>query len=139
MMRLPITGGFVGSHAYRLAHGATVLGSGRCRRRMENIAHATPDDAGDPNQFFPRLDTIARGIPCEIYTFTALLPWQLSAHCVPRAGNSVVNSQGLISKVYLPRLIVPMGTMGSSLVDFLVSSVVLIAMMFWYGLVPGPA
>lgn len=82
---------------------------------------------------------IEAGIPYEIYTFTALLPWQLFANCVTRAGNSVVNSQGLISKVYLPRLIVPLATMGSSLVDFLVSSVVLIAMMFWYGLVPGPA
>jgi homopolymeric O-antigen transport system permease protein len=93
--------------------------------------------------FFGRLAGIGQriesGIPYEIYIFTALLPWQLFTNCVTRAGNSVVNSQGLISKVYLPRLIVPMATMASSLVDFLVASAVLVAMMFWYGVVPGPA
>lgn len=93
--------------------------------------------------FFGRLAglglRIEGGIPYEIYTFTALLPWQLFANCVTRAGNSVVNSQGLISKVYLPRLIVPVATMASSVVDFLVASAVLVAMMFWYGVVPGPA
>jgi lipopolysaccharide transport system permease protein len=93
--------------------------------------------------FFGRLAGIGlrveAGIPYEIYTFTALLPWQLFANCVTRAGGSVVNSQGLISKVYLPRLIVPIATMASSLVDFMVASAVLVAMMFWYGVVPGPA
>lgn len=93
--------------------------------------------------FFGRLAGIGlrveAGIPYEIYTFTALLPWQLFANCVTRAGGSVVNSQGLISKVYLPRLIVPIATMASSLVDFMVASAVLVAMMLWYGVVPGPA
>lgn len=93
--------------------------------------------------FFGRLAGIGlrveAGIPYEIYTFTALLPWQLFANSVTRAGNSVVNSQGLISKVYLPRLILPMAAMASNLVDFLVAFAVLIAMMFWYGVVPGPA
>lgn len=82
---------------------------------------------------------IENGIPYAIYTFVALLPWQLFASSVTNAGNSLISNQNLISKVYFPRLIVPVAAMGASLVDFLVAAVVMVVLMAWYGVAPGVA
>jgi len=58
---------------------------------------------------------------------------------VSRASTSVVNNQGLITKIYFPRLIIPLAPVLAALVDFAVAFIVLICLMVWYGIAPGPA
>ena len=79
------------------------------------------------------------GVPYTVSTYCALLPWQLFAQSVTRASMSIVSNLGLISKVYFPRLIIPLAPVLAALVDFGIAFLVLIGMMFWYGIVPGPA
>lgn len=79
------------------------------------------------------------GIPYSVSTYCALLPWQLFAQSVSRASTSIVANQGLISKVYFPRLIIPLAPVLAALVDFAIAFCVLVVMMLWYGIVPGPA
>jgi lipopolysaccharide transport system permease protein len=75
---------------------------------------------------------IEGGIPYPVYTYCALLPWQLFAYALTQASNSVVASRGLITKVYFPRLIVPMAPLLCGLVDFAVAFVLLAGMMAVY-------
>jgi lipopolysaccharide transport system permease protein len=77
------------------------------------------------------------GVPYALSTFCALLPWQLFAQSVARASVSIVNNQALISKVYFPRLIIPLAPVLAALLDFAIAFVVLLAMMIWYGVLPG--
>ena len=72
------------------------------------------------------------GIPYPLFTFTALLPWQLFAFALTNSSNSLVGSQNLISKVYFPRLVIPIASVLPGLVDFLIAFVVLLGMMFYY-------
>jgi lipopolysaccharide transport system permease protein len=88
--------------------------------------------------FFGRLAKVpSDGIPYPIFTFCALLPWQLFAHALTESSNSLVANERLITKVYFPRLIVPMAAVLGGLVDFAVAFVILIIMMLYYGIVPG--
>jgi lipopolysaccharide transport system permease protein len=72
------------------------------------------------------------GIPYPIFTFTALLPWQLFAFSLTNSSNSLINSQNLISKVYFPRLIIPIASVLPGLVDFAIAFLVLAGMMIYY-------
>jgi lipopolysaccharide transport system permease protein len=74
----------------------------------------------------------SEGIPYPIFTFTALLPWQLFAFALANASNSLVGSQNLVSKVYFPRLVIPIAAVLPALVDFAISFVVLAGMMLYY-------
>jgi lipopolysaccharide transport system permease protein len=74
----------------------------------------------------------SEGIPYPIFTFTALLPWQLFAYAMTESGNSLVANQQLITKVYFPRLLIPLGAVLSGLVDFAIAFLVLLGMMFFY-------
>lgn len=76
------------------------------------------------------------GLPYPIFTFTALLPWNLFATALTRATASVVSSANLIGKVYFPRVLVPVSAMVGGVVDFFFSFVILLVMMLWYGIVP---
>ena len=75
--------------------------------------------------------------PYAVMVFAGLLPWTLFASVLGEASTSIVGSSNLISKVYFPRLIVPLSTVLVALIDFLVSLVILAGLMFWYGVVPG--
>jgi lipopolysaccharide transport system permease protein len=87
--------------------------------------------------FFGRLAKIpSDGIPYPIFTFCALLPWQLFAHALTESSNSLVGNQNLITKVYFPRLVVPIAAVLGGLVDFAVAFAILLVMMFYYGIVP---
>ena len=77
------------------------------------------------------------GVPYAVSTYCALLPWQLFAQSVARASVSIVNNQSLISKVYFPRMIIPLAPVLAALVDFGIAFLVLIAMMLWYRILPG--
>lgn len=74
------------------------------------------------------------GLPYPVFTFTALLPWQLFSGALTGSANSVVNSASLISKVYFPRLVIPIASVMATLVDFTISFGVLLGLMAWYGI-----
>ncbi|MCU0606972.1 MAG: ABC transporter permease, partial [Candidatus Edwardsbacteria bacterium] len=74
------------------------------------------------------------GVPYPVFTFCALLPWNLFAAALTRATNSVVGSAGMVKKIYFPRLLIPVSSTLSPLVDFAISLLVLFALMAWYRL-----
>ena len=78
------------------------------------------------------------GVPYPILVFCGMLPWQFFATAFSESGNSLVSNAGMISKVYFPRLVVPVSSVITSFVDFLISAVLLALMMVYYGYVPGP-
>lgn len=75
-------------------------------------------------------------IPYPLFTFAALLPWQLFAGALQRSGTSLVGSAHLITKIYFPRLIIPISAVVGGLVDFVISFVVLIGLMAYYRVYP---
>jgi lipopolysaccharide transport system permease protein len=78
------------------------------------------------------------GAPAPLFYYSGMLPWFLFANSVTSAGNSLVGSQHLISKVYFPRMIVPVSSVITALIDFGIGFVMLLGMMAWYGVRPGP-
>jgi lipopolysaccharide transport system permease protein len=84
--------------------------------------------------FFGRLAEIpSDGYPYPIFVYAALLPWTFFANAISTSGNSLVGSAQLVSKVYFPRLIIPLASVGAGLVDFAISACVLLLLMIWYG------
>lgn len=75
-------------------------------------------------------------VPYPILVFAALLPWQFFANAFTDAGASLINNASMISKVYFPRLVVPISAVIVSFVDFLISGVILVGLMIWYGFSP---
>lgn len=87
--------------------------------------------------FFGRLAGVpSDDVPYPIFSYTALVPWTLFATGLTQASNSLVGSANLIRKIYFPRLLVPLATVLSSLVDFAIAFAVLLLMMLFYGFVP---
>lgn len=93
--------------------------------------------------FFGRLAGMSSdGKPYALFVLVALLPWQLFAYALTQSSNSVVAEQRLISKVYFPRLIIPIASVLAGLVDFMVTFILVILMMIagpvfgWYAIVP---
>jgi lipopolysaccharide transport system permease protein len=87
--------------------------------------------------FFGKLGGIpSDGIPYPVFAFCALLPWQLFAHALSESSNSLVANERLITKVYFPRLIVPISAVLGGLVDFAIAFVILLGMMVYYGIMP---
>lgn len=76
------------------------------------------------------------GIPYPIFSYAALLPWQLFAGALQRAGTSLVGNANLLTKVYFPRLVIPFSAVAAGLVDFAISFVVLLGLMAYYGIRP---
>jgi lipopolysaccharide transport system permease protein len=87
--------------------------------------------------FFGHLAGIpSDGIPYPIFSFAALVPWTFFANGLSQSSNSLVGSGTLISKVYFPRLIIPLASVFSGIVDFAIAFAVLLLMMLYYGLIP---
>ena len=88
--------------------------------------------------FFGRLGRMDEQttIPYKLFVYTALVPWQFFSYCVTQCSQSLVSSANLISKVYFPRLLVPLATIGVGLVDAVVASLLLVAMMAYYHFAP---
>ncbi len=76
------------------------------------------------------------GIPYPLFSYVGLLPWQLFSGAVQRSSTSLVNSANLLTKVYFPRLIIPMSAIAVGFVDFVISFVIVLFMMFYYGIAP---
>jgi lipopolysaccharide transport system permease protein len=78
------------------------------------------------------------GVPYAVSTYCALVPWQLFATSLSFSGNSIVGNQNLVTKVYFPRLVLPIAPIVAALVDFAAAFGVLLLMMLAYGITPGP-
>ncbi len=74
----------------------------------------------------------SEGVPYSIFTYVALLPWQLFSKAMNDAGRSMVSNRNMVTKIYFPRLVIPVSTILSGLVDFLVAFVILIGMMIYF-------
>ena len=87
--------------------------------------------------FFGRLAQMpSDGLPYPLFAYSALLPWQLFAFALSESGNSLVANQRLITKVYFPRLVIPIAAVLAGLVDFAIAFLVLLGMMVYYQVVP---
>lgn len=73
------------------------------------------------------------GYPYPVFVYAGLLPWTFFAGALSASGQSLLGSSNLISKVYFPRLIIPLASVGAGIVDLLVSTGILLLMMLWYG------
>jgi lipopolysaccharide transport system permease protein len=76
------------------------------------------------------------GVPYPIFAFSALVAWTYFSEAVRRSGTGLVNEGDLIRKIYFPRLIISLAGVITPLVDFAITFVVLLGMMFWYGVTP---
>jgi lipopolysaccharide transport system permease protein len=84
--------------------------------------------------FFGHLAQIpSDGHPYPIFVYAALLPWSFFSNSITSSANSVVGSANLVSKVYFPRLIIPLSSVGSGLVDFAIATTILLLLMIYYG------
>lgn len=77
------------------------------------------------------------GAPYPLLVFAGLLPWQFFSTAFSEAGNSLIANANMISKVYFPRIIVPVSAIIVSFVDFMISGLILVGLMLWYGFTPG--
>ena len=87
--------------------------------------------------FFGRLAGIpSGGVPYPIFAYSALVPWMYFANALTQASNSLVAQERMITKVYFPRLLIPLASVLAGLVDFAIAFTVLLGMMFYYGIIP---
>lgn len=77
-----------------------------------------------------------KDVPYPVFTYVGLLPWNLFAGALGRAGISLVGNANLLTKVYFPRLVIPISAVVGGLVDFVISFVVLLVLMAAYGIAP---
>ena len=87
--------------------------------------------------FFGRMANIpSEGVPYPIFSYAGLLPWFYFANAVTFSSNSLIGDARLINKVYFPRLFIPMGSTLAGLLDYSISTVLLVVIMGYYGMVP---
>lgn len=87
--------------------------------------------------FFGKLLNVpSEGIPYPIFVYTGLLFWQFFSGSLGETSNSLISNRAIITKVYFPRLILPIASIAVQFVDFFVASLVLVGLMFYYGFVP---
>lgn len=76
------------------------------------------------------------GIPYPVFSFAALVPWTFFVNALTQSSNSLIGNVNLVTKIYVPRLIIPLGSILAGLLDFLIAFLILLGIMFYYGLVP---
>lgn len=87
--------------------------------------------------FFGKLAGVkSDGLPYPIFVFCGLLPWQLFAYALSESGNSLVANRALVTKVYFPRLIIPLAAVLAGVLDFAIAFAVMILLMLGYGIFP---
>ena len=87
--------------------------------------------------FFGTLANIpSEGVPYPLFAFVALLPWQVFSRSVTESASSLVREQRMITRIYFPRLIIPMATVIAALVDFAIASILLLGLMVFYNIFP---
>jgi homopolymeric O-antigen transport system permease protein len=75
-------------------------------------------------------------VPYPLFVFTAMLPWTYFTSCLSASSGSIVGNQNLITKVFFPRLIIPLAAVVAPVIDFLLALIVLVGMFLWYGRTP---
>lgn len=86
---------------------------------------------------FRRMTGLRQGdVPDVILVLAAVLPWQFFSSALTESSSSLIGNTGLISKVYFPRLIIPLSAIATAFVDFLITLVFLAGLMWWYGVQP---
>ena len=89
--------------------------------------------------FFRRMAGVPAGdTPYPLFAYAGLVPWTFFSTAIAGAGNSVIGSERIITKIYFPRLAIPFATVAASAVDFVVALGLLAVMMVYYGVPPGP-
>lgn len=78
----------------------------------------------------------SEGVPYALFVYVGLLPWTFFSHAVTEGGNSLITHPDLVTKVYLPRLLVPGAAIAAALVDFAIGFVLLVGLAVWYGVAP---
>ncbi|MFO7944159.1 MAG: ABC transporter permease [Anaerolineales bacterium] len=78
----------------------------------------------------------SEGVPYAIFSFTALVPWTFFANSLTSASSSLVTSKNMITKVYFPRLVIPIAPVLATLIDFAISFIILLGLMLWFGIIP---
>lgn len=87
--------------------------------------------------FFGRLAKVpSDGVPYPLFSFVALVPWTFFSNGLTLASNSLVHNANLLTKVYFPRLAIPISTVASGVVDFVLGFIVMLGLIAWYGIVP---
>ena len=81
---------------------------------------------------------VETSVPYPVFVMAGILIWNFASSAVQKAGNSLIGAGYLISKVYFPRLVIPLSSVISDLADFAIAALLLIPMMLWYGITPGP-
>lgn len=76
------------------------------------------------------------GVPYPIMVYAAMLPWQFFANSLTECSNSLIDNSNLLTKVYFPRMVVPFSSVIVSVVDFLISCIILVGLMAWYRFIP---
>jgi lipopolysaccharide transport system permease protein len=74
------------------------------------------------------------GYPYPIFVYAGLLPWTFFANAISNSANSLIGSANLVNKVYFPRLVIPLASIGSGIIDFAIASVILLGLMLFYGI-----
>ncbi len=77
------------------------------------------------------------GIPYAIFSFTALVPWSFFSAALSGSGVSLLSSSGMLTKIYFPRVIIPLAPIFSKLLDFLIALILLSLLLIWYKITPG--
>jgi lipopolysaccharide transport system permease protein len=75
-------------------------------------------------------------VPDPILVFAAVLPWQFFSSALSESSNSLIGNANLISKIYFPRLLIPLAAVATALIDFAITFALLVALMLWYGFLP---
>ncbi len=87
---------------------------------------------------FSRLAKLnSEGVPYPVFAYAALVPWTYFATATTQAGGSLVSNERLITKVFFPRLIIPLAAVAAVMVDLVLSAIVLVALLLGYGIAPG--
>jgi lipopolysaccharide transport system permease protein len=87
--------------------------------------------------FFGKLARMpSDGVPYPLFAYVALVPWTFFANGLTLSSGSLIANQGLLRKVYFPRLVIPISAVASGLIDFGIALIVLIGMIAWYGITP---
>jgi lipopolysaccharide transport system permease protein len=83
--------------------------------------------AGDP----------ASSVPYSLFVLAGLVPWMFFSNAIASAAMSIIANYNLVTKVYFPRLLIPLGAVGAGMVDLAIAFCMVVVMMLWYGVVPG--
>lgn len=87
--------------------------------------------------FFGKLAKVpSEGVPYPLFAYAALVPWQMFAYALTESGNSLITNRQLITKVYFPRILIPLSAIFAGVVDFILAFIVLLGMMLFYGITP---